>query len=66
MEPTVQSWQDDVPLQQPYPTAPPVFTFTSSQFPPLTADMGEWPFSEDDTLLFDSLLNTDLEGNWNF
>jgi hypothetical protein len=66
MDPTAQSWQKDVPLQPPYPTPPPVLTFTSSQFPPLTADMGEWPFNENDTLLFDSLLNTDLEGNWNF
>jgi hypothetical protein len=66
INPTTQSWQNDVPLQPPYPTPPPVLTFTSSQFPPLTADMGEWPFNEDDTLLFDSLLNTDLEGNWNF
>jgi hypothetical protein len=66
IDPTAQSWQNDVPLQPPYPTPPPVLTFTSSQFPPLTADMGEWPFNEDDTLLFDSLLNTDLEGNWNF
>jgi len=66
IDPTAQSWQNDVPLQPPYPTPPPVLTFTSSQFPPLTADMGEWPFNENDTLLFDSLLNTDLEGNWNF
>jgi hypothetical protein len=66
IDPTAQSWQNAVPLQPPYPTPPPVLTFTSSQFAPLTADMGEWPFNEDDTLLFDSLLNTDLEGNWNF
>lgn len=62
----LQSWEENVPVTQnvPYPT-PPLLTFTSSQFPPLTADMGEWPFSDEDTLLFDSLLNTDLEGNWN-
>lgn len=65
VDPALQNWQSNVPIQAPYPT-PPVLTFMSSQFPPLTADMGEWPFNEDDTLLFDSLLNTDLEGNWNF
>lgn len=66
VDPTLQNWQNNVPMLPPYPTPPPVLTFTSSQFPPLTADMAEWPFNEDDTLLFDSLLNTDLEGNWNF
>jgi len=66
VDPALQNWQDNVPMQPPYPTPPPVLTFTSSQFPPLTTDMGEWPFNEDDTLLFDSLLNTDLDGNWNF
>jgi hypothetical protein len=66
VDPALQNWQSNVPMQPPYPTPPPVLTFTSSQFPPLTADMCEWPFSEDDTLLFGSLLNTDLEGNWNF
>lgn len=66
VDPALQNWQSNVPMQPPYPTPPPLLTFTSSQFPPLTADMGEWPFNEDDTLLFNSLLNTDLEGNWNF
>jgi hypothetical protein len=66
VDPALNNWQSEVPATQhvPYPT-PPVFTFQSSQFPPLTAEMGEWPFNEEDTLLFDSLLNTDLEGNWN-
>jgi hypothetical protein len=65
VDPALPNWQSDIPIQPPY-TTPPVLTFTSSQFPPFTVDMGEWPFNEEDTLLFDSLLNTDLEGNWNF
>lgn len=45
----------------------PVVSFTSSQFPPLIPDpMQEWQPTEADTVFFDSLLNTDIEGNWVF
>jgi hypothetical protein len=66
VDPALQNWHSSAPVAPhvPYPT-PPLLTFQSSQFPPLTAEMGEWSFSDEDTLLFDSLLNTDLEGNWN-
>ena len=44
--------------------------FTSSQFPTFEAQpmdsAAEWQFSESDVMLFDSLLNTDVEGNWDF
>jgi hypothetical protein len=47
-----------------------MLSFTSSHFPTLSADMGmglgEWSFNDEDVMLFDSLVNTDLEGNWNF
>ncbi|CAM1508915.1 Fc.00g026540.m01.CDS01 [Cosmosporella sp. VM-42] len=48
-----------------------VLRFASSQFPmsePLATNSTttEWPLQECDTILFDSLLNTDLEGNWDF
>jgi hypothetical protein len=47
-----------------------VLQFTSSQFPTFEAQSmdstTEWPFHESDIMLFDGLLNTDVEGNWNF
>lgn len=47
-----------------------ILQFTSSQFPnfeiPGVNNMTDWQFQESDTIFFDSLLNTDLEGNWNF
>lgn len=47
-----------------------VLQFTSCHFPALENssmnDLTEWPFQESDTIYFDSLLNTDVEGNWNF
>lgn len=46
-----------------------VLQFTSSQFPTFSAEgmdgITEWPFQESDTIFFDSLLDTDVEGNWN-
>jgi hypothetical protein len=47
----------------------PLVSFQSSQFPPLLPDtqsIHEWALPEADTLFFDSLLNTDIEGNWIF
>ncbi|OCL06582.1 hypothetical protein AOQ84DRAFT_343131 [Glonium stellatum] len=47
-----------------------VLQFTSSQFPMFETQTSnsvtEWPFQESDTMFFDSLLNTDVEGNWDF
>jgi hypothetical protein len=46
----------------------PVVSFTSSQFPAHLPEqqIEGWGLREADTLFFDSLLNTDLEGNWIF
>lgn len=47
----------------------PLVSFQSAQFPPLLPDtqsIHEWALPEADTLFFDSLLNTDIEGNWIF
>jgi hypothetical protein len=69
IDPAMQNWQNVPVAQQAYPT-PPMLSFTSSHFPTLSADMGmglgEWSFKDEDVMLFDSLVNTDLEGNWNF
>ncbi|KAL3422559.1 C6 zinc finger domain-containing protein [Phlyctema vagabunda] len=45
-----------------------VVSFTSSQFPPFVPEppIEDWNLQESDTLFFDSLLNTDIEGNWVF
>ncbi|KAL2071562.1 hypothetical protein VTL71DRAFT_12797 [Oculimacula yallundae] len=51
------------------PLALPHVSFTSSQFPPELQEqqLQEWGLPvEMDTLFFDSLLNTDIEGNWIF
>ncbi|KUJ18076.1 uncharacterized protein LY89DRAFT_696498 [Mollisia scopiformis] len=48
---------------------PPMVSFQSSQFPPVLPDaqsIYDWALPEADTLFFDSLLNTDIEGNWIF
>lgn len=47
----------------------PLVSFTSSQFPPEQQNqlIQDWGLpAEMDTLFFDSLLNTDIEGNWIF
>lgn len=47
----------------------PMVSFQSSQFPPLLPEqqsIHDWGLPEADTLFFDSLLNTDIEGNWIF
>ncbi|KAF8854136.1 hypothetical protein BDZ45DRAFT_597491 [Acephala macrosclerotiorum] len=47
----------------------PMVSFQSSQFPPLLSEqqsIHDWALPEADTLFFDSLLNTDIEGNWIF
>jgi hypothetical protein len=47
-----------------------VLQFTSNQFPTFdaqTLDAGtDWSFQESDMMFFDSLLNTDVAGNWDF
>jgi len=47
-----------------------VLQFTSSQFPTFDAQVVDpttgWPFQESDMMFFDSLLNTDVAGNWDF
>lgn len=47
-----------------------VLQFTSCHFPKFENsfmnDLTEWRFQESDTICFDSLVNTDVEGNWNF
>ena len=47
-----------------------VLQFTSSQFPTFeTSAMdsaADWQFQESDVILFNSLVNTDVEGNWDF
>ena len=50
------------------PVGGPVVSFTSSQFQPHVPEqqVGDWALQEADTLFFDSLLNTDIEGNWVF
>jgi hypothetical protein len=44
----------------------PVISFTSSHYPSLVPDqsMQDWGLQEADNLFFDSLLNTDIDGNW--
>lgn len=47
----------------------PIVSFKSSQFPPLEPEQQfeDWTgLPVDNTMFFDSLLNTDLEGNWYF
>ncbi|KAI9643814.1 hypothetical protein NHQ30_007165 [Ciborinia camelliae] len=50
--------------------AQPIVSFQSSQFPPLEPEqqqqIEDWTNLPADTMFFDSLLNTDLEGNWYF
>jgi hypothetical protein len=44
----------------------PVVSFTSTHYPSLVPDqsMQDWGLQEADNLYFDSLMNTDIEGNW--
>ncbi|ESZ92628.1 hypothetical protein SBOR_7000 [Sclerotinia borealis F-4128] len=56
------------PLSCPW-AAQPTVSFKSSQFPPLEPEQQpfeDWSGLQPDTMFFDSLLNTDLEGNWYF
>ncbi|KAE9362869.1 hypothetical protein N431DRAFT_391419 [Stipitochalara longipes BDJ] len=47
-----------------------VLQFTSSQFPTFDQqamnNTAGWPFQENEMMFFDSLLNNDVAGNWNF
>lgn len=72
---TQQNWPTSahnfVPLHtsQQNPMGLPHVSFTSSQFPEVGPDqqIEDWGLPvEMDTLFFDSLLNTDIEGNWIF
>jgi len=58
--------QQDLLLSQPKGINAPMVQFTSSQFAPLPIDQSleDWDLPEADTLFFDGLLNTDIEGNW--
>ncbi|TAQ90897.1 hypothetical protein B7494_g799 [Chlorociboria aeruginascens] len=64
-------WQE-LPYQAPLnvnmnPPPPPVVSFTSSQFPPMGIEHVEgWELPGADTLFFDGLLETDIDGNWVF
>jgi len=40
--------------------------FESALFQPVSMDQEDWPFSDVDVMLFDSLLDTSIEGNWGF
>ena len=63
-----QGWQG-INMESHSPMTFPTVSFTSSQFNPMvpeqpaTADFG---WGDADTLFFDSLLNTDIDGNWMF
>ncbi|KAF7925205.1 hypothetical protein BELL_0270g00040 [Botrytis elliptica] len=53
----------------PWSAAQPIVSFKSSQFPPLEPEqqIDDWSnLQVDNTMFFDGLLNTDLEGNWYF
>lgn len=65
--PIAQTWSQVPPYTQ-SSIGMPLVSFTSSQFPPLVQEpfLQDWQPSEADTLFFDSLLNTDIEGNWIF
>ena len=58
--------QPQVP--QDFTSIAPLVQFTSSQFAPLPLEqpLQDWDLPEEDTLFFDGLLNTDIEGNWIF
>ena len=60
--------QQDLSLAQSRGNNIPIVQFTSSQFPLLPPDQAlqDWDLPEADTVLFDSLLNTDIESNWVF
>lgn len=51
------------------PVSFPTVSFTSSHFNPMVPEqpaVADFGWEESDTLFFDSLLNTDIEGNWMF
>ena len=63
-----QAWQG-MPFSDQSLMQGPVVSFTSSQFPitvPEHPPLEDWTLPEADTLFFDSLLNTDIDGNWVF
>ncbi|KAM0131448.1 hypothetical protein ACHAO1_007359 [Botrytis cinerea] len=59
----------DNSLNCPWAAAQPIVSFKSCQLPPLEPEqqIDDWSnLQVDNTMFFDSLLNTDLEGNWYF
>ncbi|KAM0148066.1 hypothetical protein ACHAPG_010231 [Botrytis cinerea] len=59
----------DNSLNCPWAAAQPIVSFKSCQLPPLEPEqqIDDWSnLQADNTMFFDSLLNTDLEGNWYF
>ncbi|TVY29684.1 Transcription factor [Lachnellula hyalina] len=56
----------DMSLPSSDPVNMPMVSFTSSRYPSLVSDqlMQDWGLQEADNLFFDSLLNTDIDGNW--
>ena len=63
-----QTWHGG-PFPKQSPVYVPIISFTSSQFPPPVAEnppVQDWTLQEADTLFFDSLLDTDIDGSWMF
>lgn len=62
-------WMDMPGIGQTVPA--PVLSFASTQFPGMDelgidGGLSEWQFRDSDIRVFDSLANTDVEGNWGF
>jgi hypothetical protein len=64
LAPTRMAQGSSQPIQ--HPIAPPIVSFTSSQsqFDVLEQQVQDWRLPEADTLFFDRLFSTDIEGNW--
>lgn len=66
--PLEQAWPAQLPQQD--AAGGPIVSFTSSQFPVMQVQqqpmLHDWAFPEADTFFFDSLLNSDIDGNWIF
>lgn len=61
----------DMPGMGETPVPAPVLSFASTQFPGMDelgidGGLSEWQFRDSDIRVFDSLANTDVEGNWGF
>lgn len=61
-----ESWTSGY-FQPPDSSNVPMVSFTSSHFPPLMQEhppLENWGLQDTDTFFFDSLLSTDIDGNW--